>query len=157
MRMLLGLLDKAARELSQSGDPEDALCRVARHALPALGTWCILDVIDEDGKMRRPAIVHAEVDRDRVADRLLRDWPPQPGDPFGAGRAIEAPRPKIIARVPDSMLRRASRSAEVERQLRELGMGSLLFLPLVSSDLLLGSMTFVSPNPDAYTPQDLLL
>jgi CheY-like chemotaxis protein len=101
--------------------------------------------------------VHVDADRDRVADRLLRDWPPQPGDPFGAGRAIEAPRPKIISRVPDSMLRRAARSAEVERQLRELGMGSLLFLPLVSSDLLLGSMTFVSPNPDAFTPEDLLL
>ena len=49
-------LARASRYLAASLDYESTLVTVAGMALPHLGSWCIVDVVEADGSMRRIGI-----------------------------------------------------------------------------------------------------
>jgi hypothetical protein len=49
-------LADASRCLAESLDYENTLVTVAGMALPYLGSWCIVDVVEADGSMRRLGI-----------------------------------------------------------------------------------------------------
>ena len=52
----LAFLAETSRRLAGSLDYEATLRSVAALALPFLGSWCIVDLVDSDGSMRRVAI-----------------------------------------------------------------------------------------------------
>jgi hypothetical protein len=53
-------LARASQLLAASLDYENTLVAVAGLALPYLGSWCIVDVLEPDGSMRRLGIVHPD-------------------------------------------------------------------------------------------------
>ena len=58
----LAFLARAGEELASSLDYQDTLRRVARLALPELGDFCVVDVV-EDGVLRRVAAEHVRADK----------------------------------------------------------------------------------------------
>src|SRR5690606_8097313 len=114
------------------------------------------DLVEEDGSMRRVAIVHPDPARQELARRLEEDWPPHRDDPLGVPRVIRTRRPELIPRVTDEMLAKAAHREENVRILRELGIGALIEVPLVARGHVLGAMTFVGARggPE-YTEEDL--
>jgi two-component system, NarL family, sensor histidine kinase BarA len=69
-------LADASRFLADSLDYEHTLVTVAGMALPYLGSWCIVDVVEPDGSMRRLGIVHPDPLKQERARRLKEGWPP---------------------------------------------------------------------------------
>lgn len=79
-----GFHSRATRLLMESLDYEVTVATVAGLALPDLGAWSIVDLVEPSGAMRRVAIVHSDPEMQRLA-RLLKDsWPPETEDPIGA-------------------------------------------------------------------------
>lgn len=75
------------RLLADSLDYEITLRTVASLALPQLGAWCIVDIVESkngEHSMRRLAIVHPDPERQKIARRLEKSWPPETEDPIGA-------------------------------------------------------------------------
>jgi len=154
------LLD-AGRRLTESLDETETRDAMAGVALPALGAWGIVDVIEPDDTLTRLAMVHPDPEKQELVRELSKHWAPQPGDPFGAPVVMRNAQPLVtkveMPRVAEA-LAAASHSADNLRLLEELGVGPLLTVPMVSDGRLLGAVTFVSGQPDrAYTPEDVEL
>lgn len=79
-------LADASQQLAASLDYEHTLVAVAGMALPYLGSWCIVDVVEQDDSMRRLGIVHPDPPKRERARRLKDGWPPDRDDPFGLPR-----------------------------------------------------------------------
>lgn len=146
-----------SRRLFESLDYEETLDSIARLAMPELGAWCIVDILDDAGKIERLAIIHPDPSLGALARELELRYPPRATDLMGAPRILETQQPELVAEVTDEML---SATAYDERQLgilRALGMTSYMIVPLKARSRLLGSITFISTNPAVrYTPKDLL-
>ena len=151
-------LAEASRLLANSLDYETTLSTVAGLALPELGAWCIVDVAEESGDIRRLAIVHPDPDRQQLARELKDGWPPSRKDRLGVpvvARTLEA---EIILHVDDELLEDVARNERNLEILKQLGIGSLMSVPLAARGDCLGAITFVGQRGDrAFQDDDLAL
>ena len=85
-----------SRLLAASLDYENTLVTVAGMALPYLGSWCIVDVVEADDSMRRIGIVHPDPLKQKRARRLKDGWPPDRDDPIGLPRAIQSRATEVL-------------------------------------------------------------
>jgi signal transduction histidine kinase len=151
-------LARASQWLAASLDYESTLVTVAGMALPYLGSWCIVDVVEADGSMRRLGIVHPDPLKQEFARRLKEGWPPGRDDPIGCPRVIQSRGTEVILSVSDEMLVDLASSEENLRDLRALGIGSVVVVPLVAHGSVLGAITFVSVDGGhQYTETDVEL
>ncbi len=151
-------LAEASRLLASSLDYETTLATVAELALPHLGAWCFVDIIEDDGRMRRLAVVHPDPEKQMLARSLEDGWPPEREDPMGVPAVVRTRCSRVIPRVTDGMLVNAAHSEENLAHLRALGIGSLMVVPLVARGVVLGAVTFVMPESGYhYGESDLAL
>lgn len=155
-RRALFLADMS-RKLFQSLDYEETLANIARLAMPELGAWCIVDLLNDQDKVERLAVIHPDPQLEPLARELEIKYPPRSTDFMGAPRILETQQPELVSEVTDDML---AHSAHDKRQVgifRSLGISSYMVVPLKARDRLLGSITFISTDRNArYTPKDLL-
>src|SRR5215207_10102751 len=67
-------LAEASEILAGSLDYETELERVARLTVPALADWCVVDLLAEDGSLRRLAVVHRDPTQAKTAQELRRRY-----------------------------------------------------------------------------------
>lgn len=139
-------LADASQQLAVSLDYEDTLVAVAGMALPYLGSWCIVDIAEQDGSMRRLGVIHPDPRKAKHARRLEDSWPPDRDDPIGLPRAMRSRATELIPGVPDETLVEVAKSEENLRDLRSLGIGSVVVVPLIARERVLGAITFVSAD-----------
>jgi len=141
-------LAEVSRCLADSLDYESTLTTVAGMSLPYLDAWCIVDVLDEHGEMRRIAVVHPDADKQEAARRLHTHYPPRAGDLVGAPRVIRTGRPEMVFDVSDDALAHAAHDQEHLELLRRLGIRSYVIVPMVARGQVLGAMTFITAESD---------
>jgi len=157
-RRRAAFLAEAGRLLAESVDQSSTLIALTRLALPLLGAWCIVDILEEGDSIHRLGIYHPDPAKQQLARRLQKKWTAEPGDPFGAPAMMRDPRPTLIADDIEATLAAASHSPENLDILSQLGIGSLLTVPLVARRKLLGAITFVgSQRGIPYSPDDIHL
>jgi signal transduction histidine kinase len=150
-------LADASRLLADSLDYETTLGTVAMLALPHLGAWCVVDVVEEDGEIRRVAVVHPDPDKQALARELRDGWPPSRNDPLGVPAVARSRRSEVISEVDDETLQTVARNERNLEILRQLGIGSVMIVPLLARGDVLGAMTFVGPDGYHYGDEDLSL
>ncbi len=157
-RRRAAFLAEAGRLLSESVDQASTFVALARLALPALGSWCIMDVLDTGGEIQRLGIYHPDPEKQALARELQNTWLPKRDDPFGAPAMLRQARTITIVEDIEAMVAATARSAEHMHLLRQLGIRALLTVPLVARGRLLGAITFVSSQRDApYSQEDVQL
>jgi signal transduction histidine kinase len=157
-RRRAAFLAEAGRLLAQSVDQTSTLSALTKLSLPTLGAWCIVDIVAAGDTIKRLPIVHPDPDKDALAKQLASSWTPEPGDPFGAPAMVRDRRTIAITENIEATLVTAAHSSENLEILRQLGMKSLLTVPLVARGRLLGAVTFVGADVNyAYAPADVQL
>ena len=137
-------LSKASTLLASSLDYSATLNSLAQLAVPKLADWCSVSVIESPGKMERIAVAHADPARLAIAKEYNRKFPPDLAAPGGVGEVLRSGKPMLAAEVTDALLRSAIRNDEQYRALNEIGMKSVLIVPLMSRDTALGALTLVT-------------
>ena len=149
-------LADASAVLARSLDYADTLSGLARVALPRLGDWCVIDVLD-DGSLRRLEVAHRDPDLEEVGAALKR-YPPVSTRPHPSLTVLETGEPELIEDVSDPFLEALAADAEHLALLRRLGVSSLLVVPLVARNRTLGALALVSSEASRrYTSEDRLL
>lgn len=143
-RRRAAFLAEAGRLLAESVDRASTLVALTKLALPTLGAWCIVDILEEAGAIHRLGIYHPDPEKQRLAQALEATWVPEPDDPFGAPAMLRDRRTVAITEDIEVTLSATAHSPENLHILRQLGIGSLLTVPLVARTRLLGAITFVS-------------
>lgn len=142
-RARLAFLAEASRRLSDSLDYEATLVTVAGLALPHLGAWCIVDLLEPDGSIRRLAVIHPDPAKHAPArDLYLR--PPGPRDPVGAPRVMRMAEPEIVAEGLEMVLACDHCDVEHRALLLEMGAETLLTVPMVARGRMVGAITFAT-------------
>src|SRR5688572_591605 len=130
-------LAHASRDLATSLDEEAARDAVRRMTLPRPGTWCIVDVIDSDGSLRRLDVAHPDPGKQELA-RSLHVKPPD------ANLRTVASADVVAVDTAARALMLAAYGAENMKILNEIGFGAILVVPLMAQARVQGTMTFVS-------------
>jgi len=148
-------LADTSRVLSDSLDFESTLATAAGLALPHFGTWCIVDVIEPSGAIRRVAVIHPDAAKQAVAREYYDAHPPGKNDPIGAPRVIRTLESEFVVVAAADAL---ALPDEAHRNLlRELGAESFLMVPMRARGRTLGAITFISDAQRHYDAADLLL
>jgi signal transduction histidine kinase len=157
-RRRAAFLAEAGRVLAESVDQSSTLLALTRLALPTIGAWCIVDILQEDESIRRLAIYHPDPEKHEITRELEASWIPEHDDPFGGPAMVRSAHTIDVTDSIEATLAAAAHTPRNLLLLRQLGMGSLLTVPLVARTRLLGAITFVSAQCDTpYSPEDIQL
>ena len=66
----LRFLAEASGTLAAVVDYASTLRKVARLAVPFFADWCVVDMVEPDGSLRRLAVAHADPEKVQLADEL---------------------------------------------------------------------------------------
>jgi PAS domain S-box-containing protein len=146
-------LAEASRLVASSLESE-GLAALARLAAGTLGDWCVVDLVNADATMSRVAVAHADPARHEMARVLQQRYPPGPDGPATIREVLDTGRPVVTVLEPDEVEHRA-RSAEHLRLLRGLGVRAVMAVPLVARDRIMGVITLVRADGDAYSEDEL--
>jgi PAS domain S-box-containing protein len=151
-------LAEASAALATVVDYESTLQKVANLAVPYFADWAAVDVAGEGGSLRRLAVAHQEPEKVRLAQELVRRYPPAPDAPAGSTHVFRTGQPELVGEVTDEMLVQAAKDEAHLRLLRELGLKSYICLPLIVSGKAFGVLTFAAAESGRrYTDSDLAL
>ena len=148
-------LAEASRLLSSSLDHETTLAGLARLAVAALADYSLVDLIDDDGGVRRAAVAHRDPSRLPLVERL-REYPPDLSKTSGAAVALRTGETAVVGDASEEFLRTFARDESHLAALRELGLRSFLTVPLVARERTFGALTFAATGaPRQYTAEDV--
>lgn len=137
-------LSDASRALGSSLDYPQTLRNVAWAAVPQIADWCAVDLVDVDGKREQVVAAHRDPDKLALAERLRRFESPQLDPAQAVGRAVRTGMAQLFAEITDEMLVQVAIDDEHLRLLREVGLRSVLIVPLRAASRTLGTMTLVN-------------
>lgn len=140
-------LANASASLAELVDYPSTLNRIANLAVTGFADWCVVDMIEEDGKRVRLALTAAETDA--VSDARTADMASRFSD--GATgvvpHVLRTGEPEVVEDLADADPATAPQGPERLARLRELGIRSYLCVPLLSRGRVIGGMTFLSSSP----------
>ncbi len=138
-------LSDASTVLSSSLDYDTVLERLARLIVGTMADWCAIDM-SEGGTIRRVVLAHADPAKSDVA-RQLQTYSPDPAGIAPLQAILERGQPLLFRDLNPALL---SEESALDRSqyplLRELGMRSVMVVPLIARGALLGAITFVSTD-----------
>jgi len=137
-------LTRAGDVLASSLDYQQTLRNVAGLAVPQLADWCAVDLFTEDGVRDPVAVAHVDPEKIRTAERLRAFEPRELNRDQGVGRVLSTGESQLYTEIPDEMLVAAALDREHLALLREVGMRSVLIVPLSIGERTIGTLTMVS-------------
>jgi PAS domain S-box-containing protein len=138
------LLAEASAILGGSIDYEATLANVARATVPRFADWSAVDLLGEDGTLKRVAVHHSDPEKVALAHELHAKYPPNLEAPRGVGLALRTKQVDFMEEIPDELLVATARDEEHLRISRALGLRSFVVAPILIGDRVVGAITFVS-------------
>lgn len=136
-------LADASKVLSQTLDYMETLRRLAQLSVPRLADWCTVDIANQNGELEQVVVAHSNPDKVRYARELRRRYPPDP-ESSGLYSVFRSGKSEFAHQITDEMLAAGVGDGEYLRMLRELGLCSMMTVPLTAHGKTIGVMQFVS-------------
>lgn len=156
-REALRFLTEAGRTLAGSLDYEATLQAVAELAVPRVGCYCAVDILELDGSVRRLAMAHVDPEQVEVLRRTAA-LPSDPRDDGPVSSILRSGEPVLVSPVTDEWLRETAWNDEHLALMRQLAPTSLILAPLIARENVLGVLILASTRTDRYYgPDDLAL
>ena len=97
---LARLIADAGLRLDESTDLSQTIDSAALLALPELADWCLIDLVQPDGSLRRAAAVARDPELQTTLD-AIREFPTASGSSRPAARAVRTRRPVFVEDLTD--------------------------------------------------------
>ena len=150
-------LANATEVLGSSLDYEETIRQVAELAVPRIGDWCAVDIVDETGNPNRIAVAHPDPEMIVLARDLQARYPADPDSPRGLQFVLRTGQSDMMSDLPPELIEAAAKDANHLKILRALGLQSYMCVPIVAGGQVLGAITFVgAASGRHYTPDDLI-
>jgi len=151
----LAFLAEAASELSRSLDYRTTLTNLARLVVPRLADWCSIQVLDE-GVLRTVAVTHTDPAKVAFAREMEERYPADLDAPTGVANVLRTGKSELYAEITDQMVVASARDEDHLRIIRELGLSSVLIVPLTTAGTTFGTISLVSAESGAHFGPDVL-
>jgi signal transduction histidine kinase len=120
------------------------LGELARLVVPELADWCAIDTLSDDGAVHRLAVAHVDPAQVTFAQELTERYPPDPAASTGVPNVLRTGRPELYPEITDEMLVASAIDDDHLRIVRELGLRSVMIVPLTARGRTRGALTLVS-------------
>jgi PAS domain S-box-containing protein len=151
-------LAKAGEILASSLDSQTTLTRLADLVVPKLADWCAVDMLDESGQLRSVIVAHSDSEKVEWARHLRKRYPPKPDAPRGVPHVLRTGRSELYAEIPPEALEDVAEDEDHLRILKDIGLSSVMIVPLLAEGQPIGALTFVSSRPRRrFGSEDLVL
>lgn len=138
------LLVEAAGALAGTLDLDETLAVVGRLLVDDLADWCVVHLLDDEGRLRPVLTSHADPDKVRWADAIQAEYPVDMDSPVGAPNVVRTGEPELHPEIPDAMLVAAAQGdARRLEIMRQVGYRSALIVPLLAVDGVIGTLSLV--------------
>jgi serine phosphatase RsbU (regulator of sigma subunit) len=147
-------LSDAGQALSSSLDYEETLQRVARLAVPQLADWCAVEMPDEWGELQQVALAHVDPEKVALGQRMRERYPPRPDEVTGVPAVIRSGQSQLYGEIPDELLAQAGLEDEQLQLIRDVGLRSVMIVPMRVGERVLGAITFASADSERRFDED---
>jgi two-component system CheB/CheR fusion protein len=150
------MLSQASALLASSLDYETTLESLARLSTAAFADWCAVDLLNDDGSIRHLTVSHANPVLRELALQFQQMAFSEPENAPGAPQALRLRKSVLLTDIANSKESGIRPEAKITQLIGALGLRSLISVPLIVRDKVLGTTTFSSSRRQ-YEPVDLLL
>lgn len=150
-------LSRASAVLGSSLDYEETLRNVASLAVPKIGDWCGVELVDEDGVAKQVAVAHVDPAKVEYAREIRRRYPTPSDAPTGVPNVLRTGRSELYREISDEILVATARDAEHLRIARELQLRSVMIVPIKDRDTVVGAISLVLASDRRYSDDDLMM
>jgi PAS domain S-box-containing protein len=140
------ILAEVGVALAATLDYEQTLAAVAGIAARDFADWCLVEVIEPGDGLRRLKVVSADPTKADVAARL-EEIPLDHQRPYLTRPVVTSRQPLLATRITEADIEAAAQGPEHLRILRAVDPVSMISVPLVLRNGLVGSLTFISSTP----------
>jgi len=124
-------------------DYEQVLTNLADAIVRELADFCVIDMLDEHGAIHRHKVTCRDHADAWIADVLER-VPIDPQHPYLTGDVLKTRRPALLQVIPPGQLEAFSRGEEHLAAFRAMQPRSVVLVPLIARDTLIGALGLVS-------------
>src|SRR5690606_33841289 len=128
-REALRFLAEASEAFASSLDYEETIRVAARRAVPTLADWCVIDVIEDEGSVRRLGVAHADPAKAALLEVLAERYPASPGAPNAGSRVMKTGVPILIPSFDEEAYACFTQDEAHADLLRQLGLRSGITVP----------------------------
>lgn len=143
----LRLVDEASRVLTSSLDYEITVAAVARLAVPDFADWCVVHLV-VDGVIKQLAVAHVDPEKVRWIGEVEAQFRPAHDAPRGVPSVIRTGLPLLVPVVTDEMLAEAASDEQRLTMMRDVGIHSVMIVPMNARGTTLGALTLISSRPE---------
>lgn len=151
---LLRFISDAGQVLSESIECDEVLGRIMEIVVPRMADYCVLDLVDEEGRVSRPVAAHLDPAQQVLVERL-RDFPAT-GKVAGAARVLRTGEAEVVPEVDADWLRAVARNEAHYQLLLQLAPSSALIVPLRARARIIGALTCAYVLPERRYEPELL-
>jgi PAS domain S-box-containing protein len=142
--------------LTSTLDVSEALTRLTAAVVPAMGDWCVVNLVDEIDRSQQIAAQHRDAARDADMQRYLELQPTQLTDASPTNSVLAGGPPTRGTGLTTARLETHVDSAELVGIIDRLGAASYLVVPLRAPRRTHGALTLVNmPGSPDFTAADL--
>ena len=146
----------AMEELARARDVAESCRRVTARAVRSIATYCVVDLIRENGRLERVAWAHADSAREAEFAEIV-NYPPRSDRPESpVSRALGRDRAAFVPHFDDAWKRKTAINDDHYRFLQRMRASSLISVPLEAYGHDIGAITFCyAATDERYSSVDL--
>ncbi len=129
--------------LAGANDFHEAVRKLAELAVPMFGDICLIDVVGQDGSLRRMVARHADPAQQPLTDELSR-YTPDIAGPHPAAMAVSSGRSQWSGNMGEDFMRATTEGDDHFELTRRLGFDSYVSVPLLVAGETIGALTVVT-------------
>ena len=123
-----------------------------------LADWCVIDVVDEKGGLRRVASAHNNPAKEKLMVELQEKFPPDWDSPQPSARVLRTGKSELLQEVTDELMAERVRNPQHMKLIKDIGINSHIAVVLSARGNKLGAISLgLSEGDGKYGPDDLSL
>ncbi len=126
--------------LNSSLDYTETITSLAQLLTPAVCDWFAVDLVKGEG-IERLIVYHKDPEKIRFAHELQDKYPPKMDEPSGVPNVIRTGKSELYSELSDEFLRRSIKDKELYLIFKNLGIRSIMIVPLEVRGKVLGAIT----------------
>lgn len=140
----LKFLSEASKVFSSSLDYDTTLKKVASLAVPDIADWCAVDMLDETEGLKQVAVAHKDPAQVKWAAEFRKNVPLDMNSPTGPPQVIRTGKSELYPVITEDMLEALIPDKKALAKVNELGLCSMIVVPLKVEGKTIGTINFVS-------------
>jgi len=146
---------ESAKILSTKVDFRTWLLEKAKLTVPSLADWCAIDVLNEQGQLKRIAVIHQDQKMTDYLFEFEKRFPTTEKNSADLYAAIKTGKAQLVPAVTDETIRQGARSPEHLEAMQRLGLKSLMIIPIIALGKTLGALSLgYAESGRVYTQDD---